>query len=265
MSTTTSGTARGQGELWSTSPEDWAALMEPTEAPFHLAGLDAAGAGPGTALLDIGCGSGAVLRAAADRGAEVTGLDAAPGLAEVARRRVPGARIEVGEMQTLPFADAAYDVVTGYNAFQYAADPVAALGEARRVLRPGGVLVVATWGRAEQCQGGAVLGAVSRLAPPPPGSPGPFALAEGTALEELLNAGGFRTESIQDVDAPYVFPDEGTMLRAFRSSGPVSRVERVTGADAIVAALREAAAPFRRHDGSYRMENVFRVALARAR
>ena len=53
--------------------DDWANLMEPTEAPLHLAGLDQLAVGPGISLLDVGCGSGAVLRIAADRGADVTG------------------------------------------------------------------------------------------------------------------------------------------------------------------------------------------------
>jgi SAM-dependent methyltransferase len=259
------GTAGLQGELWSSQAADWADLMEPTQTPFHLEGLDAAGVGPGITLLDIGCGAGGVLRAAAARGAEVTGLDAAPVFAELVRERVPDARIVVGEMQDLPFGDAAFGVVTGFNSFQYAADPAAALREARRVLAPGGTLVTAIWGPAAQCEAGGVLGAVAQLAPAPPGTPGPFALAEDGALEALLAAGGLAAERIWDVDTPYVFPDEATTLRAFRSCGPVVRVERAVGWDAVRAALVRAIAPFRLPDGSYRMENVFRVATARAR
>lgn len=45
-------------------------------------------------------------------------------------------------MEELPFANKVFDVVTGFNAFQYAADPVAALAEARRVTKPGGTIVV---------------------------------------------------------------------------------------------------------------------------
>ena len=51
----------------------------------------------------------------------------------------------------MPYADASFDVITGFNAFQYAASPQAALAEARRVARAGGAIVVATWGLPEDC------------------------------------------------------------------------------------------------------------------
>src|SRR5436305_1637537 len=139
MSTGTQvGTAELQGRLWSVNAADWAERHERNTEPAYIAALDALGVGEGTRLLDVGCGAGWALRLAADRGADVTGLDAAPGLLEYARRRVPGATLVQGELQTLPFADRAFDAVTGFNSFQYAADPVAALCEARRVTARGG-------------------------------------------------------------------------------------------------------------------------------
>jgi ubiquinone/menaquinone biosynthesis C-methylase UbiE len=55
-------------------------------------------------------------------------------------------------METLPHADGTFDIVTGFNAFQYAARPVNALREARRVSKPGGHIVIAVWGLPEQCE-----------------------------------------------------------------------------------------------------------------
>ena len=165
--TTATGSAAIQGELWSEGADDWADLMEPTEAPLHLAGLDQLAVGPGVSLLDVGCGSGAVLRIAADRGADVTGIDASPALAAHARLRVPGSRVEVGDIQFLPFEDGSFDVVTGFNSFQYAADRTAALREARRVLRTDGRVLMAVWGRPEQCDGETVIDAVRALLPTP--------------------------------------------------------------------------------------------------
>lgn len=137
------GSAQVQGDLWNERADDWAILHEHRQGALHTAALDALAIGPGISLLDVGCGSGTFLRSAADRGAEVTALDASPGLAAHARKRVPGARIEVGDSQFLPFEDASYDVVTGINSFQYAADPRAALAEAHRVLRDEGRLLIA--------------------------------------------------------------------------------------------------------------------------
>ena len=72
---------------------------------------------------------------ASDRGAQVSGIDAAESLLTVARERVAAAVFRLGDLQDLPFADGCFDVVTGFNSFQFAADPVAALMEAGRVTK----------------------------------------------------------------------------------------------------------------------------------
>ena len=79
---------------------------------------------------------------AAQRGARVSGLDAADALIEIARARVPSANFHVGEMEALPFGDCTFDVVTGFHAFNYAARPVVALAEARRVAKRDGRIVM---------------------------------------------------------------------------------------------------------------------------
>ena len=90
---TQAGTAELQGRLWSVHAADWAELHEQYVEPAYVAALEALGVGAGTRMLDIGCGAGLALRLAADRGATVSGLDAAPGLLAYARRRVPSATI----------------------------------------------------------------------------------------------------------------------------------------------------------------------------
>jgi SAM-dependent methyltransferase len=264
--TTPTGSAEIQGDLWSERADDWANVHEHRQSALHIAGLDQLAVGPGVALLDAGCGSGTVLRMAADRGADVTGIDASPALAGYARRRVPGARIEVGDLQFLPFANASFDVVTGFNSFQYAADPAAALQETRRVLREGGRVLMATWGRADQCDGATVLGAVTKLLPAPPaGAPGPFALAEEGALAALLGAAGFETLVVVDVSTPLEYEDEATYLRGFGAAGPCVQAARLVGRELFDETLVAAAAPFRREDGSLRLDNILRFADARTR
>jgi SAM-dependent methyltransferase len=264
--TTTAGSAGIQGQLWSERADDWADLMEPIEAPFHLAGLDQLAVGPGISLLDVGCGSGAVLRIAADRGADVTGIDAAPALVTHARRRVPGSRVEVGDIQFLPFEDASFDIVTGFNSFQYAADRAAALLDARRVLRDDGRVLMLVWGPPERCEGEIVLQAVRELLPPPPpDAPGPFALSEEGALAALLENTGFKTLIVADVPTAYVHADEAAFLRAWRSPGPCALAIKQAGQEAFDAKVLEAGARFRQDDGSYRLDNIFRFAVARVR
>jgi SAM-dependent methyltransferase len=264
MSTTTqTGTAAVQGRLWSVNADNWAQLQEQYMQPAYVAALDALGVGEGTRLLDVGCGAGRALRLAADRGAEVTGLDAAPGLLEFARRRVPGATIVEGELQSLPFPDGAFDAVTGFNSFQYAADPIAALREAARVTAPGGRIVALVWSPAEMCDLAPHLQSLGALMPPPPpGAPGPFALCGRDALEEFFAAAGLEVADLADVPCMFAYPDTATAIAALASAGPVVRIAEHAGTDAVRADIEAFLADHVRPDGSYAIANPFRYAMS---
>jgi SAM-dependent methyltransferase len=100
----------------------------------------------GQDIVDVGCGSGALVRALAERGAHPIGLETsaeqlAPALAHDEEHR---ARYVVGRAQQLPFANGSFDVVVFMRALHHvpAADLPRALTEARRVLRPGGLVYV---------------------------------------------------------------------------------------------------------------------------
>jgi len=146
-----SGSAHRWGPVWGARAHDWAA-SEGRQVPTYEEAIRRVGIGAGQRVLELGCGSGVFLRLAADRGAEVFGLDASEALIELARSRVPEADLRVGDMQFLPFADDVFDVVAGFNAFFFAADMVAALREAGRVAIPGAPVVIQVWGRPEHCE-----------------------------------------------------------------------------------------------------------------
>ena len=207
-----------------------------------LAVADAAGIGPGVRVLDVGCGSGEMCALAADRGAVVSGIDAAEGMIALARRRAPAADLRVGPMERLPWPDGVFDVVTGFNAFQFAASLEGALAEARRVTRPGGVVAICGWGALADRDLAAVYAALSESAP---SDPAPYDLA----------AAGLEPVSEGEVDVPYESPDLATLERAIVDGA---------GFEASRDAVAEAAAPFRRPDGSYRFENRFRYVIATA-
>ena len=99
-------------------------------------------------MLDLGCGAGTFLRAAADRGARVSGLDASPALLELAREHVPEADLRDRRPAGPPLRRRRrFDAVTSFTSFWFAADPVEALREAGRVAKPGAPVLVAVHGR----------------------------------------------------------------------------------------------------------------------
>ena len=168
-------------------------------------------------MLDVGCGSGEFCRLAATRGAAASGIDAAEGLIEMARRIVPGANLHIGPMESLPWDDDSSDVVTGFNAFQFAADMIAALKEAKRVARPGGQVAICNWSRPEASGLVAIMRALRELQPPPlPGArqPDPPAIGEPGVLEALALEAGLKPGKASEVDVPFEAPDEETLVRA---------------------------------------------------
>lgn len=102
----------------------------------------------GDRLLDVGCGTGLLLSEAGRRHPDcrLAGVDPVPAMLAVARRRLP-ADVELcaGVAERLPYADASFDAVTSCNVLHHVADPLAAVREMARVLRPGGVLALTDW------------------------------------------------------------------------------------------------------------------------
>jgi ubiquinone/menaquinone biosynthesis C-methylase UbiE len=147
--TTEVGSARRWGPLWGARPADWA-LNEDQQEPTYEDALSRVALETGQLVLDLGCGAGAFLRLVADRGGRAFGIDASEALIAFARQRLPAADLRVGDMESLPYEDDTFDLVTGFNAFFFANDFVAAVREAGRVTKPGGAVVIQVWGRHER-------------------------------------------------------------------------------------------------------------------
>jgi SAM-dependent methyltransferase len=107
--------------------------------------LALAGNVAGRRILDAGCGSGPLFAALRDRGAILAGFDSSAGMIEQARRRLgDDADLRVTELGSpLPFPDSAFDDVVAALVLHYLEDWGPALAELRRVLKPGGRLIVA--------------------------------------------------------------------------------------------------------------------------
>ena len=256
------GTAAIQGGLWGARARDWADLNEPAWRPVFAAALAAAGVRKGTRLLDIGCGSGGALALARELGAEPAGLDAAANLVAIARERLPGARIEIGEMEELPFDDESFDVVTGINSFQFAGDIVHALAEARRVLRRDGTLLMLVWGRREDCEfiSGTMPAVFALLPAARPGAPPPRPLAEPGIVEGLMREAGLAPLASGEFPADQAAADADTAVRTVLT-GSARAIEHA-GEAAVAAAVRATLPPFTRADGSVVWKNRFRWVTA---
>ncbi len=251
------------GPLWSARARDWGELQERNHVPLFEAVCDAV-VQPGLHVLDCGCATGRFLGIAAARGAKVAGIDAAEGMIEVARERVPEADFRVGDIEDLPWDGGAFDVVTSFIAVQYAADPGHGLVEMARVTRPGGAVVLTTWGTPEECDAKVYALALAPLLPPPAeGGPGAFMFADEGALESFARTAGLDPGKPVDVDLPFEYPDRETTLRGLNSGAPSVKAAADYGEELVREKVSEAITPYETPSGGFRFQNTFRFLVAR--
>src|SRR5207244_283915 len=98
-----------------------------------------------TRLLDIACGPGYTAGAAAERGAEVIGVDFSSAMLAEARKNFPRATFKSGDAEALDFEAGTFDAVTCAFGIGHFAEPDKAIGEGFRVLRPGGRYAYSWW------------------------------------------------------------------------------------------------------------------------
>jgi SAM-dependent methyltransferase len=227
-------------------------------APLYAAVLDTTGVGPGTTLLDLGCGAGLLARAAADRGARVTGLDADPAAVELAAAEGPEGTFVVRNAQDPP--PGPFDVVAAVQLLMHVADPVAVLQAAARV---GGVVAVTVWGRERECDvrvfGEALapwLGARRPQDGPPP-------VTDPARLRAVAEHAGLRVERLDEVICPFDYADEDQLLGPLFDSALGRAVGRRAGPVALRTAVLQRLEPYRTDGGGYRLRNLFRVLVAR--
>ncbi len=93
-------------------------------------------------VLDVGCSRGGFLAAGAKLGFHMEGVEPAPGIAAAARAQ--GLNVHTGLLGDIGFAAASFDAVTLFEVIEHLKEPLALLRECRRVLKPGGLLVLST-------------------------------------------------------------------------------------------------------------------------
>jgi len=255
--------ARVQQQLWGSDPQGWARFAEPHNQPLFEAILAATSTGPRTRLLDLGCGTGLLLTLAQARGATVTGLDVTPGLLQVARDRLPTAELWQADICRLPFGDAEFDVVTGVNAVQFAADPPGALAEAARVVRPGGLVAIGNFAAPERAESTAVHLAMAALSPPRrQADHAPYALTPGN-LAAALAAAGLRPLADGEVECVWRYACLADAVRGLIGSAGGTRAVQDAGRGPVRAAIEAALVPFTDPStGEISMHNAMRWVTA---
>ena len=243
------GSATRWGPLFGARATAWAETWEGPSGwgtPLYEHVLDRARIGPGTRVLDCGCGAGRFARMAADRGASVAGIDASEELIEIAAERTPDGDFRVGDIEALPWAEDSFDVVTGFSAFQFADDKVRALSEARRVSRGAVAVVIPT--RVPESGIATVFKplfpffadeALERMK-----QSGMFALSEPGKLEEVFAAAAVTPYEDDEIECPIVFDDLPAAERAFMGAGPTQLAISTSGEAAVAETVRAALEPF---------------------
>lgn len=182
--------------------------------PAAVALVEYAGPRPGQAVLDVGCGTGAAARGAAERvgrSGRVVGVDVNAGMIDVAQSLPPvdGAEVawSVQSACALAFPDGAFDVVLCAQTLQFVEDRQRALAEMHRVLVPGGELAVSLW-----CNLGAspyfdaLVRSVTRHigADTAAGLRAACGLSDPRAIRALIEGAGFRRFEavVEELDLP---------------------------------------------------------------
>ena len=151
-----------------------------------------AGVKAGQKVLDSGCGTGVVAVTAARLGAKVSGLDLTPELLERSRQNSQLAGVEVdwreGDVEKMPFADGEFDAVLSQFGHMFAPQPLVAVGEMLRVLKPGGTIAFSTW-PPDLFMGRMFSLIASYMPPPPPGVAPPVQWGDQTVIRQRLGSG----------------------------------------------------------------------------
>ncbi|HEV8210253.1 MAG TPA: methyltransferase domain-containing protein, partial [Vicinamibacterales bacterium] len=206
--------------------------------------LEAAGAGPGTRLLDVACGPGFIAGAAAQRGAAVVGLDFSAAMIAQARGRLPLLTFQEGDAEALPFDAASFDAVVMNFGLLHLARPDAALAEALRVLRPGGRYGFTVWAAPERAVAfGIALRAIetfgNRDVPLPEGPPF-FRFSDAAETRRTLESIGFTSVEIRELPLTWRPASADAVFEALSRGGVRTAAVLRSQTPAALAAIRDA-------------------------
>jgi len=197
--------------------EKWKAKSAAMGKPVTEALVDYAQPAVGMSVIDLASGTGEPAITLALRVGEkghVTALDLSEDLLEIARKRATSRGLNnfttrQADAHALPFPDDSFDLATSRFGVMFFRDPVGALRELRRVLRPGARACFLAWGSFDQPYWQSMMGVVHQHVGGPlldPGAPNPFKFSKPGSLSRVLRDAGFHTVEEENKTLPWAWP-----------------------------------------------------------
>jgi ubiquinone/menaquinone biosynthesis C-methylase UbiE len=210
-------------DIWERAAPGWRdrrSALQAVAMPVSQWMVEAIRPQPGHRVLELAAGSGDTGFLVAELiapGGTLICSDASEGMLDNARARaaelgVPGVEFRPLNAESIALPTASLDAVLCRWGYMLLADPGAALGETRRVLRPGGRVALAAWDTADRNVWASVASdevqQFMATPSPEPGQPGMFAFAKSGRIEALLHEAGFAEVEVEAVDVAFHYADE---------------------------------------------------------
>jgi len=220
--------------------------------------LDAVRLRPGTRLLDVASGPGALAAESAKRGARAVGVDLSPRMIELAQRLNPAIEFREADVEHLPFPDHAFDAVVCAFGLGHFPQPEPAVAECVRTLSPGGRIAFAWWhDPARQRIQGIFREAIAEvgvsLPPEVPQGHNMFRFSNADEFLRLLERAGLTEVAVTEHPANCFVPDTETLWRgglgSFVLTGAVIRHQDQATQDLIRTAFERCVSVYKSADG----------------